>query len=186
MQNARHQLLTGARLAGDHHRQIRLGEPGEHAVDFLHRGRAADERQFLAFGFGGIPQHAFSGLGQRAPDDADQLVQVERFGKILIGALLRSRQRGHQRVLRAHHDNGEFGPELLDARDQFERVLVGHHHIGDDHVAFALTDPAPQGGGVARRARRISGACQCLIEHRANGAVVVSNENSAAGHELTF
>ena len=33
---------------------------------------------------------------------------------------------------------GRFGPQLLDARQQVEGVLVRHHHVGDDEVALAL------------------------------------------------
>ena len=33
---------------------------------------------------------------------------------------------------------GRFGPHPLDARQQVEGVLVGHHHVGDDEIALAL------------------------------------------------
>ena len=45
VQRAGHQLLAGARFAVDHHRQVGGGEPGDGAVDLLHRRAAADQRQ---------------------------------------------------------------------------------------------------------------------------------------------
>ena len=44
VQRARDQFLAGAGFAGDHHRQVGLHQAREHAVDVLHRRRAADQR----------------------------------------------------------------------------------------------------------------------------------------------
>ena len=43
------------------------------------------------------------------------------------------------------------GPHLLDARHQIEAVLVRHDHVGDDEIALAVGDPAPQRRGIAGR-----------------------------------
>ncbi len=45
MKRAGDKLLAGAGLAVDHDRQIGLHQPGERAIDLLHRRRAADQRQ---------------------------------------------------------------------------------------------------------------------------------------------
>jgi hypothetical protein len=79
-----------------------------------------------------------TGLGQRAADDADDLAEVEGLWEVLERALLGGRERRHQRVLRAHDDDGQVWPQLLDAGYQVEGVLVGHHHVGDDDIALAL------------------------------------------------
>ena len=47
VQRAGDQLLAGAALAGDHDRQVGAHQPGDRAVDLLHRRRAADQRQLL-------------------------------------------------------------------------------------------------------------------------------------------
>ena len=47
VQGARNQLLAGAGFAADHDREVGLHQPGEQAVDFLHRRRAADQRDRL-------------------------------------------------------------------------------------------------------------------------------------------
>ena len=44
VQRARDQFLAGAGFAGDHHREVGLHQPRQHPVDFLHRRRAADQR----------------------------------------------------------------------------------------------------------------------------------------------
>ena len=183
VQHARHQLLAGAGFARDHHGEVGAREAGERAVDLLHRRRAADEGQIVAVGLGAGQLLAPAGLGQRAADDGDQLVEVEGLGQVLVGALLGRRQGRHQRVLGAHDDDGQVGPQLLDARDQVEGVLVGHHHVGDDDVALALRDPAPQGGRVAGGARGIARARQRLVEHRADRGVVVCDQDGSAWHE---
>jgi len=47
VQRAGDQLLAGAGFAVDHDGQVRGREPGDAAVDLLHRDRAADQRQAL-------------------------------------------------------------------------------------------------------------------------------------------
>ena len=128
------------------------------------------------------PLGALARLGERAADHGDQLVQVERLGQIFVSAALGRGDRGHEGVLRAHHDDGQVGPELLHPRDEVEGALVGHQHVGDDEVALALADPAPQRRGIAGRARRIAGARQRLVQHRADRGVVVGDEDVAFAH----
>ena len=48
VQGARDELLAGAGFAGDHHGEVGRHQAGERAVDLLHGGRAADERDVLA------------------------------------------------------------------------------------------------------------------------------------------
>ena len=143
MQRACDQFLAGTRLAGDHHREVGLHQAREHAVDFLHCRRAPDQRDCVEILRLDWDARALFGLGERAADNRDQLLEIERFGQILVGAALRCPDRGHEGVLRAHDDDRQFRPQLLDARQQIERVLVRHHHIANDQVAVALAHPAP-------------------------------------------
>jgi hypothetical protein len=88
VQRARHQLLAGSRFARDHDREIGLHQPGKHAIDFLHGGRAADQRNRLEI----LRLHrracALLRLRQGAADDPDELLEVERLGQIFVGAPL--------------------------------------------------------------------------------------------------
>ena len=106
VQRAGDQFLAGAALADDHHRQVGAHQPGDHAIDLLHRRRAADQRQLLfAVVLVGLVDRRVGRRGQRALDDIDQFAQVERLGQVFEGAALGRLDRGQQRVLRAHHDD---------------------------------------------------------------------------------
>ena len=156
VQRASDELLAGARLAGNHHRKIGLSEAGKHAIDVLHCRAATDQRE----SFMGFARETLSfppRFGERAADHGDELVQIERLWQIFVSAALGRGDRRHERVLRAHNDDWQIGPELLDARDQVECALIGHQYVGDDEIALPLADPAPQRGGVAGGTRCIAG-----------------------------
>ena len=177
VQRARDELLAGAGLARDHHREVGLHQARERAEDVLHRRRAADQRHRLGRrGLVGVLAPPLR-LGQRASDDRHQFLQVEGFGQIFVGAALRGLDRGHEGVLRAHDDDRQVGTHPFDARQQFEGVVVGHHHVGDDEIALAGRDPAPQARDRAGRADFVAGARKRLIQYRSNRRVVVGDEN---------
>ena len=46
---------------------------------------------------------------------------------------------------------GRSGRMPLDARQEFEGIVVGHQDVGDDEIAFARGDPPPQPRDRARR-----------------------------------
>src|SRR6266702_2379345 len=52
-------------------------------------------------------------------------------------------------------------------------ALIPQKHIADDQIAVALTDPAPQRGGIAGGADFIAGARQRLVEHGPDRRIVV-------------
>jgi hypothetical protein len=184
VQRARHQFLAGARFTGNHHRQIGLHQPRQDAVDFLHRRRTADQRNVVEILTFGRRLPTLLRFRHRAPDDGDKLLQVERLRQIFVGPAFGSADRGHEGVLRAHDDDRQIGTRFADARDQIEGVFVRHHHVGDDEVALALADPAPQRRGVAGRTHFIAGARQSLIEHSADRGVVVCNQYASRRHGL--
>ncbi len=142
VQCPRNQFLAGSRLAGDHQRQVRLHQPGKHAVDFLHRGGASDERHAV---LGIVVEFRRPPLrfGERPADNADQLRQIERLRQIVIGALFRSLDGRHEGVLSAHHKHRQIRPSFLDPRQEIEGVLIRHHDIGHDQIAVAGGYPAP-------------------------------------------
>ena len=181
VQRAGDEFLAGAAFAGDHHREVGLHQAGQHTVDVLHGGRAADQRIFrLPRAAGG--QRRLARCGHRAIDDTDQFVQIEGLGEIFVGAAFGRGDRSLQRVLRAHHHDGYVGPDTLDAGDQVEGVFVGHHHIGDDEVALALADPAPKCRRVAGGADVVADAPERLVENGADCCIVVGEENGSAWH----
>ena len=182
MQSLGQELLARPGLAHDHDGQIRLRHARNDTIDVLHGGRAANQRQRLALPFGACDLRAALGFRQGPPDDRDQLLQIERLGQIFVGAFLGRRDGRHQRILGAHDDNRQVRPQLLDARNEIEGVLVGHDDVGDDQIALALARPAPQRRGIARRLRRIARPRQCLIEHGPDGCIVIRDEDIAGHH----
>ena len=81
MQGARDQLFAGARLPGNHYREVSLHQPCQHTVDFLHRRRAADERHLIEIvGLDGSGRTLLR-FRQCATDDGNQLLEIERLGQ---------------------------------------------------------------------------------------------------------
>ncbi len=183
VQRARDQLLAGAGFARNHDSEIGLHQPRQHAIDFLHRRRTSDQRnRFEILDLGGLAG-ALLRLRQSAADDGDQLLKVERLGQVFVGAVLRGPDCRHERVLRAHDQDRKIGARLFDARQQIERAFVRQQHVGDDQIAVALADPAPQRGGIAGRTDLIAGARQCLIEYGPDRRIVIGDENASRGHQ---
>jgi hypothetical protein len=86
MQRARDQFLAGAGFAGDHHRQVGLHQPRQHAVDscIAASGRPA-AWPVVRLGRSAARALRF-GSTMRARDDGDQFGQVEGLRQIFIGA----------------------------------------------------------------------------------------------------
>src|SRR6516165_10108216 len=149
MQGPGYQLLSGAALPHDRHREVGSHQPREDAVDLLHRRRAPDQWQLVFDIVFGKRCRNFRRGGQRPLDNADELAEIERFRQIFEGASFGRLDRRKECVLRAHDDDTQLRPELFYARDQVEAVLVRHDDIGDDKVALAIRNPSPKSCGVA-------------------------------------
>ena len=162
--------------------EVGVHQPREDAVDLLHRRRAPDQRQVvLARRLAPPARHRRPArlLVQRLRDLRQHVLQVEGLGQVVVGPDLGRPDRGHD-VFCAHITiTGRSGPALRDRRQQVERVAVRHHHVGDDDVALALLDPAPERRGGAGRVDLAAGAGQGLRQHGADGAVVVGDEDGA-------
>jgi hypothetical protein len=171
------EFLARPGLAADHHGEIGLHQPSQHPKDVLHRRRAADDRHGLG---GSVVVGLLAvtlGLRERAPDNRDEFAQVEGLGQIFVGAAFGRLDRRHERVLGAHHDDRQVGTNALDAGQEIEGVVVGHHHVGDDEVPFAGGDPAPKSGDRPGRADLIPRTRQRLIQDSADSGIVVRNQN---------
>ena len=78
----------------------------------------------------------------------------------------------------AHDDDRQGRPGALDTRQHIEAVLIGHDHVGNHQIAFAVGDPAPQSGGVAGAAHHIAFPRKSLIDHGADRLIVIGDEDS--------
>ena len=183
VKRAGHKFLAGAALAGDHQRQIRLHETGEHAVDFLHGGRATDQWHAVLLVILQL-RRLLLRLGERPLDDGEQFGEVEGLRQIVVSTLFGCLDGRHERVLRAHDKNRKLRPCLLDAWQQVEGVLIRHDHVGDDDITLAARHPAPERGSIGGDADIVAGARKRLVEDGADGGVVVGDEDRGAGHGL--
>ena len=142
--------------------------------------RSADQRHRLGLIVAArLGRRAFR-LGKRAIDDVKKLGEVERFRQIFVGTGFGGPDRRHEGVLRAHDDDRQLRSRLLDARQHVEGVFVRHHHVGDDQIALARRDPAPQRGRIRGHANVMSRARQRLVEHGADRGIVVGDQDVAA------
>ena len=110
VQRARDQLLAGAGLAGDHHRQVGLHQPREQRKMSCIAGERPTSGMFSSAASSSDASPPALRLGERAPDDRDQFLEIERLGQIFVGAALGRLDRGHEGVLRAHDDDRQIGP----------------------------------------------------------------------------
>ena len=124
---------------------------------------------------------AFGCASARCTTDG-QFLQIERLGQIVERAAFGRRDRRQDRVLRAHHDHRKLGTDALDARNQIEAVFVRQNDVGDDEVAVAGRNPAPEARRGSRRAHVIARAAERLVEHGADRRVVVADQDRSGGH----
>jgi hypothetical protein len=96
--------------------------------------------------------------------------------EVFVGSTLRCLDRRHEGVLGAHDDDGQLRPELADARNEVECILVRHHDVGDHEVTLATLDEAPERRGIAGAAYVKSGTAQGLSDNRPDGGIIVSDD----------
>ena len=131
VQGARDELLPGSRLARNEDGRARLRKPADGAEDFLHGGRLAKNFRFRKrFICPGVA----SSLLERAPDEVDRLVDVERLGQILVCAALERCDGTVEVGVRRHHDDRHRGIALLYRLQKLETRAPRHADVGDEHL----------------------------------------------------
>ena len=129
------QLLAGAALAVDQHRDAGARQP-DGAEHLLHGRRLADDlraagRILLAcLAFGALLLEVILG----AAHQGYRLVDVERFGQVFEGTALVGVDRAVEIRVGGHDDDGQIGLAAMDLLKQAEAVDAGHADIGEDHI----------------------------------------------------
>ena len=185
MQRPPDQRFARAAFAGDQNRQIRVHHLGHKAIELLHHRRPPDQGQLVRalFDLGGTRGGRAAALFQGARGALHKVRQVKRLGQVIIGLGLGGLDRGHDRVLRRDHDHRQVGPVLTDLGQHLQPVAIGHHHVRDHHIAFALADPAHQRGQRRGRVHLAPGPRQGLCQNGADRAVVIGDQYGAI-HQL--
>jgi hypothetical protein len=146
----------------------------------LHRRRAADDRQ-RSSGIGGRAAPPDAALRQGAVDRGHQHVEVERLRQVFERAALVGADRGQDGVLRAHHDDRQIGPALLDARAPRSRPLPsGISTSVTTRSPSPAIDPLPQRASIRGGAHRVAALGQGLAHHQADGTIVVGDQMVAS------
>ncbi len=181
VQRARHQVLAAPRLAVDEHRSRGVGHPQHQRAHLAHRSVLADDRldgvaarERLAQRPGLVAQ---AGLGQRAVEEEDQLVHLERLRQVVVRALadrLDGRLHGAER---GHDDDRAIGRRRAGAGQQREAVEPGHPQIGDQR-GEVLADAPVRLARVADVHHLEAVVPQLVDERVAERGVVVDDEDA--------
>jgi len=175
MQRARHQLLSGARFARDQHRRRGLRKPADGTEHFLHRLRLPQDLggSLLGLFLLLLPQR----LVQGAPDEINRLVNVERLGQVLERAALKRRHRRLEVRIRGHDDHRQVGMALLHLLQQLQARGPGHADVRHQHLGRPGIELGERVAGLREGLERNAFARERLLEHPADGAVVVYYPN---------
>jgi hypothetical protein len=142
VQRARHQLLAGAALAGDQHRDLALAEPADGAEHVLHGRRLAQHlggQGLRACAPRGVLALAFL---HGAADQLHRLGQVEGLGQVLEGAALEGRDGAVEVGEGRHDDDRQAGQLGLDLGQQVQTAAAGHADVADQHLRRASSASA--------------------------------------------
>ena len=186
MQRLGHQLLAGARLAGDEDRRVRAGDLADELEDLEHRPGGSDDALALGGALAQLePQRAHLraevGVVEDAAQGGQQVVDLERLGDVVVRAVLHGLDGGGAAAEGGHDDDLELVVLALQLLEDRQAVPIGqldvHHHqvrpllvVGDlgDRIGPGLGDA----GGVA-------GVLQEVGQEGDDLGVVVDDENPA-------
>jgi hypothetical protein len=179
VQRAGHQLLAGARFAGDEYRHARTRETSDRAKHLLHRRRLAQQlgdlrrlrRRILA---------AARGL-TRTAHQLDGLVDVERLRQILEGAAFIRRHRARQIRMRGHHDDRQRGMSGAHFAQQIYAGSARHADVGEQHVGRIRAQRAERWLGGVEGARHHAAGAQRPFQHPADRGVVFNQPHTQCG-----
>ena len=95
--------------------------------------------------------------------------------------------RRQDRVLAAHHDEGQVRPRQAHRGQQVEDRGIAEIDVGHHHVAFAIAHPALQRFGRAGGPHLIAGGHEGLVHDQPDTGIVLSKKNRFLSHaELLY
>jgi hypothetical protein len=148
------QLLAGAALAGDQHRRDGAADALDEREHRLHLRALADDVVEGVF----LLQLAAQvdvlvgqlGAFERLLGDDLQLLDVERFRHVVVGAELHRFDRRLGRGEGGHHHHRRRRAAALDLAQQVEAVAVGHQHVAEHQRVAGAGEGALRLGGRMR------------------------------------
>jgi hypothetical protein len=170
---ARDELLARARLSGDEHRDDALAQAADGAEHVLHRGGLAEH--FGHVGRARVAHVLAQALVDRTADQLDRPRHVERLGQVLEGAALESADRAVEVGVRRHDDHGQARMALLDLGQQVDARAAGHADVRHQHLRRLVVQRDQHVLGIGEAAHLEVLAGQRLLQHEADGLVVVND-----------
>ena len=184
---ARDQLLARAGLAGDEDGALGLGHQLGAPDDLLHGPAAPDDAVVVELFVALAAQVAVFGaqplMLERAPDDDQQLVDLERLLQVVERAELHGLDRALDGRVRRHHEDLRplaFGRRADVLADQIEAAQLRHDVVDDEHVERALREQPlrlARAGGVDDL---VAGVAQRAAQRLEDLFLVVDEQDGAA------
>ena len=171
VQSSRHEFLARARFARDQNRHAGARQSADRSEHLLHGCRLAQKLGDAAPG--GLRVGRQIGLLRGTAHKVDRLVDVEWLGQIFECAALIGRNRGVQIRMRGHDDDRQSGARDLDFLEQVQAAAAGHADIGHEHIGRIAAQRRQDIVGLVEALGRHAAALQRLLQHPANGGVVV-------------
>jgi len=129
---ARHQLLAGARFAGDQHGGARLTQATDRTKDFLHRGRLAEDFRHQS----DLVRRTtlVQTFADRSPNQFQCLIDIEGLRQILEGAALKRRYGALEVGIGGHDDDRYCREAFLEELQQFQPRLTRHPDVRNQYL----------------------------------------------------
>ena len=171
VQCAGDELLAGAGLPGDEHRDARARQASDGAKHLLHRRRPSQQLRH-ARRAGGLAAGRLAGAGG-APHQGHRLIDVEGLGQVLERAALVGGHCVAQIRVRRHDDDRQRRARVADAAQQLQPRGARHADVGDQHVRGFAPQGLKRRLGRLERPRPHAVAAQRALQHPTNGGVVI-------------
>jgi hypothetical protein len=168
-----HQFLARTALAGDEHGDVALAQAPDGAKHVLHGRRLT---QHLGHGHLGAALHFLAQtFFHGAAYQFHRLVQVERLGQVFEGTALEGTDGAVQVAEGRHDDDGQAGVAFLHLGQQVDAAAAGHADVADQHLWCIVFQRLQYLTRAGEAARLEVFPCQRLLEHEADGVVVVND-----------
>ena len=181
MDFARHELLAGARFAGDEDRGFRRRGQLDLRLELLHRRRLADELVVARFALAQLADFLLELLlPDGVADGEQQLVAVQRLLEEIERAALRALDGGGDVAVAGDHDHRRRHVLLFQILEDFDAVEHGHLDVEEDGVvrrggARGLVDAVLPG---ARLVDAVALVLQRHPDRFADRSFIVNDKNS--------
>ena len=185
MQRIGHQLLAGAGLAGDQHRQRCLRQATDGTEQRAHRRRITHQlRRLVAMRFRRRcgRRQCRRNCRQHTLRQRHRVVQVERFGQEFMRATTeRTGRAGHIGIGR-HHDHRQLRQRGLELVQQHQAIVARHAHIGEQQRRRRAFAQGLQGSRSAVEIDNlVARLAQRGAQHEAHGTIVIDHPDALRG-----